>query len=853
MKKIMILDANSLFNRAFYGIRPLSTKQGLPTNAVFGYINMVKKHLDAIRPDFAVAAFDVHAPTFRHKADPEYKAGRRPMPDDLRAQLPYLKEATRALGLAICEKEGWEADDILGTLSRLAEEGGNEAYLVTGDRDSYQLVSQNCHLILAGTHKDENVTPAWINEKFGLAPRQMIDVKALAGDSSDNIPGVRGIGEKTAVKLIAERGDLDGVYRDVAALPVGPSAKEKLAAGKDDAYRSRFLAEICRTVPGLERIEDFPYTGPVAELLKPLLVTLEFSKMLHTFGLDTDPVEEPALPAADPMQGSMFDLCEKETPIQEMDAETVSADPLFLTWDETDFYALVEDRAFRLTGNVRALLEKVPPVVCDGKEFLHLCHTRFGTFDRIRARFDLFLAAYVVNSQDSSTTLSRLSLGYLKEAAPPSLSSDPERQLRLMARLYPILDQALTDGGARELYDEIELPLTPVLCQMEIVGFQVSREGIEEYGRALERMKGDLEREIFSMAGEEFLISSPKQLGKILFEKLALPAGKKTKTGYATDAETLQKLRHLSPIIDMVLNWRAVAKLHSTYVLGLLEQIRPDGRIHTVFHQRLTATGRLSSAEPNLQNIPVKTDLGREMRKFFTAKDENYVLVDADYSQIELRLLAHMSGDETLIRYFLEGRDIHTKTASEIFHVPPEEVTSQMRKSAKAVNFGIVYGIGEYSLSQDIGVPMRVAKDYINAYFALFPGVKRYLDGIKERAAEQGYVTTLFGRKRVIPEITSQKKNLVAFGQRVAMNTPIQGTAADIIKLAMVRVDRRLAEEKMASRLILQVHDELILECPKEEAEKAAAILKEEMEGVVNWSVPLVVEEACGSSWFDAK
>ena len=847
MKKILILDANSLLNRAFYGIRPLTNSQGLPTNAIYGYISILKKHLDAVKPDYVAAAFDLKAPTFRHKFDERYKATRKPMPDELRAQMPYLKKATEALGIAVVEREGYEADDILGTLSRLAEESGNQAYLVTGDRDAYQLVGERTTLILVGTKQDEEVTPQVVREKFGLAPRQMIDVKALAGDTGDNIPGVRGIGEKTALKLIAERGDLDHVYADLDTLPVGPSAKEKLRDGKEDAYKSRFLGEICRQVPELTSIEEFPYKGFVPELLLPLFVELEFTKMIQSFGLSRQPKAQESS-----LQGSLFDLAEEKEPLKEVDAEKISAEVFPLFWDENGFYTLYEGNAVKLCGDVESLLKRSRPVVCDFKAYLHTVRERFGQMRGIRADFDLFLAAYVLNSQYASMTLSAMGRTFCKDGAYLSADTDPAEALPLMEKLAVILRGELEKSSCKELYYETELPLAAVLADMEAIGFAVSREGIELYGQNLRTITAALQEEIYMLAGEEFLISSPKQLGKILFEKLGLPPGKKTKTGYATDAETLGKLRFHSPIIDLILNWRAASKLQSTYVEGMLKQIREDGRIHTVFNGMLTATGRLSSAEPNLQNIPVKTELGREMRRFFIAP-EGSVLVDADYSQIELRLLAHMSGDKTMQQFFLDGRDIHTKTASEIFHVAPEEVTPEMRKSAKAVNFGIVYGIGEYSLSQDLGVPMRVAKDYIEKYFALFPDIKGFLDGIKAQAHEDGFVTTLFGRRRYIPELSSTKKQLVSFGERVAMNAPIQGTAADIIKIAMVRVARRLEAEGLRRRLILQVHDELILECPEEEAEIAARLLSEEMEGVVDYAVPLVAESSAGKTWFDAK
>jgi len=852
MKKIVIFDANSILNRAFYGIRrPLTTRDGLPTGAVFGYINIVKKHLDALRPDFAVAAFDVHAPTFRHKYDERYKATRKPMPEELRAQMPYLRRATEALGLCVVEKEGYEADDILGTLSRVAESEGAEAYLVTGDRDSYQLVSDKTTLILASTGADEEITPAVIHEKFGLLPRQMIQVKALAGDTSDNIPGVRGIGEKTAVKLIAERGSLDGVYEDIDSLPVGPSAKEKLLAGKEDAYRSLFLAEICREVPELVSLAPYAYEGIRGELLRPLLLELEFAKLLQSFHLEETAAPAPAPLREDPLQGSMFDQPEaEEMAAPQRDAATLlGVEPLFLSFDGEAFYALCDGAPCRLTGDVAGLLMTSRPVVRDSKAYYHHVSEKLGI--EVRAGFDLYLASYVLDSRNTAMTLSRLSVLYGKGLWCDE--ADAPRGLTVMAEVYEPLRCALEESEAKSLYFDVELPLARVLFKMEKCGFRVSAERIASYGEFLLQGAEAIKAEIFSLAGEEFNVLSPKQLGRILFEKLGLPAGKKTKTGYATDAETLSKLRFHSPMIDLILQYRTFSKLHSTYVEGLLRQIGRDGRIHTVFNQMLTATGRLSSAEPNLQNIPVKTELGREMRKFFTAENEAYVLIDADYSQIELRLLAHMSEDETLCRYFTEGRDIHTKTAAEIFHVTEDEVTPEMRKSAKAVNFGIVYGIGEYSLSQDLGIPVRVAKDYITKYFALFPKVRSYLDGVKAAARETGFVTTLFGRRRMIPELHAPKKPVQAFGERVAMNAPIQGTAADIIKLAMVRVDERLEKELPRVRLVLQVHDELILEAPREDAEKAAALLQEEMERVVSYRVPLVAEAAVGDTWFDAK
>ncbi|MBR5296080.1 MAG: DNA polymerase I, partial [Clostridia bacterium] len=510
-------------------------------------------------------------------------------------------------------------------------------------------------------------------------------------------------------------------------------------------------------------------------------------------------------------------------------------------------------KAVKLSGDVEKFLRENEHVISHSDGYFHAFAEKFGDIHGLRVRFDLFLSAYVLDSQNTKLSLSALALIFLKENYGPLAASDQNLALHLTKKLYPVLKEKIDSDPSKDLYYETELPLAYTLAKMEQKGFAVSREGIEDYGEKLKEIIRVLGDEIYALAGEEFLISSPKQLGKILFEKLSLPAGKKTKTGYATDAETLGKLRFHSPIIDLILNWRAASKLYSTYVEGMLKEIREDGRIHTHFNQRLTATGRLSSTEPNLQNIPVKTEMGREMRRFFTAGGENNLLIDADYSQIELRLLAHMSGDETMQKFFLDGRDIHTKTASEIFHVTLEEVTPEMRKSAKAVNFGIVYGIGEYSLSQDLGVPMRVAKEYIEKYFALFPNIRSYLDSVKKDAHETGFVTTLFGRKRFIPELKAPKKQLVAFGERVAMNAPIQGTAADIIKMAMVRVDKRLEKENLKSVLILQVHDELIIESPEEEAEYVSKLLSEEMENVVNFAVPLIAESQIGKTWYDAK
>ncbi len=840
----IVFDGNSILNRAFYGVRPLSNRDGLPTNALFGFVNIVRKAMDeAGTPGYAVMAFDLKAPTFRHKAYDYYKATRHGMPEDLAKQMPYAKRLAEALGLRVVEKEGYEADDILGTVSRILSGSQIDCILVTGDRDSYQLIDDRVTVHLAATNETRIMGVAQIREQYGVSPIQLIEVKSIMGDSSDNIPGVPGIGEKGALKLIADYGTLDGVYEHIGDLK--GSLKDKLEAGKESAYQSRFLAEICRTVPIPEDPENYAYTGPDIPKLHELYTELEFRKFLEQ--LDecavSAPVEETSETVYQPGEASA--LAEPGVSVY-ADARGVfvsgSDGSVFLDWQEAARW----DWANGWAGEKRILTWSV-------KELLHMLWDHGIEADLNGKADDLSLMSYLLSPEDNGITFA----GTYFRCFSKTVKDTPDAgKFRAM---YDVLKAGMrSDEGGRDperlekLYEEIELPLAFVLADMERTGFRVDAEGLRAFGRSLEEEMRLCEEEIYRMAGHPFNINSPKQLGTVLFEERNLPHYKKTKSGYSTDAETLEKLSHHDPLVLRILDYRKAAKLKSTYCDGMLKVISGDGRIHTTFKQTMTMTGRLSSAEPNLQNIPVRTEKGRELRKFFTAED-GWVLVDADYSQIELRLLAHISGDPNLIEAFRSGKDIHTATAAQVFHVPPEHVTKENRKFAKTINFGIIYGMGEYSLSQDLGIPVGRAKEYIASYFAQYPLISEYMESCKTFAAENGYVETLFGRRRVIPEMREKNRIKRAFGERVAMNTPIQGTAADLIKKAMILVDGRLRREGLRARLILQIHDELIVEAPAEEEEAAKRILEEEMTGAMRLSVPLVAEATSGRSWFEAK
>ena len=836
-KKLLAIDGNSVLNRAFYGVRPLSTKDGFPTNALFGFVNMITRQAEALSPDYVAVAFDLKAPTFRHKMYDAYKAGRRPMPEELAMQFPVAKELLAAMGYHVLSLEGYEADDILGTLAAMSADADVEAYLLTGDRDALQLIGQNVHVLLATNTETVDMDEAKFFEKYGVPSSSFVDVKALMGDSSDNIPGVPGIGEKTALKLIAEYGSLDGVYEALPAAKHTPSLRAKLEGGQDSAYLSRTLARICCEVPLEKKLDDLENNGIEKSALRSLFLRLEFSAFMKRFGLDEVETksQSPAMEAS-------------HVGVEALQASLAGVDTVALDGEEGAWRLLIKDALYETdtdTKTLVALLASKTVVVYDAKK---LYKQEGGDALLSLCLFDLMLAAYLANSAKNNFELSTLVSDYLGE-----LSNENTPRVSYFLRLYEVLVKKLEEDGQRELLERIELPLAKVLSAMETVGFRIDREGIARYGEQLATVASALEGQIYFHAGKEFNINSPKQLGEVLFDTLGLPHAKKTKTGYSTNAEILEKLRPYHPIIEDILDYRQVTKLKSTYADGLLKVADENGRVHTNFKQTGTATGRLSSTEPNLQNIPVRTELGRELRRFFLPENENYVIIDADYSQIELRLLAHVSEDANMIRAFREGADIHASTAATVFDVPQNEVTPEMRKKAKAVNFGIMYGIGAFSLSDDIGVSRAEAQAYIDQYLAGFPGIDAYFKKTIEGGYENGYVTTLFGRRRYIPELAGSNKMQQKFGERVAMNSPIQGTAADIIKLAMIRVHERLLESGLDARLILQVHDELLIEAHRNDADAAERILREEMENAVSYSVPLNVDIHQGNNWFEAK
>ncbi|MBP5231569.1 MAG: DNA polymerase I [Clostridia bacterium] len=840
----IVFDGNSILNRAFYGVRPLSNRAGLPTNALFGFVNIIRKAMDETKPGYAVMTFDLKAPTFRHKAHDYYKATRHGMPEDLARQMPYARKLAVALGLRVVEREGYEADDVLGTVSRLFSERGIDCVLVTGDRDSYQLIDGHVTVHLAATNETRIMGVPQIREQYGVEPRQLIDVKAVMGDTSDNIPGVPGIGEKGALKLIAEYGTLDGIYDHIGEIK--GSLHDKLEAGKELAYQSRFLAEICRTVPVPEDPEEYAYSGPDVPALRDLYTELEFRRFLEQLEESVpaaEAVEE--APGAEFQPGGPEVLGDPGASVYADDRGVFvfgEAGGTFLEW----FRAGEWDWRNGWPEGKRILTWSV-------KELLHALWDHGIDADLAGKADDLSLMAYLLSPEDNGITYAGTYFKCFSKTVkdPPDPSRFPALRDVLAAGMKKPSAEG-KDSPLERLYEDIELPLAHVLANMEKCGFRVDADGLRAFGETLAEEMRACEDDIFRMAGHSFNINSPKQLGTVLFEERNLPHFKKTKSGYSTDAETLEKLSQHDPLVRRVLDYRKAAKLKSTYCDGLLKVISSDGRVHTTFKQTMTMTGRLSSAEPNLQNIPVRTEKGRELRKFFTAED-GWTLIDADYSQIELRLLAHLSGDPDLIEAFRSGEDIHAATAAQVFGVPLEEVTKENRKFAKTINFGIIYGMGEYSLSQDLGIPVWRAKEYIASYFARYPRISEYMEHCRKSAAETGYAETLFGRRREIPELRESNKLKRAFGERVAMNTPIQGAAADLIKIAMILVDRRLRSEGLRARLILQIHDELIVEAPKDEEETARRILEEEMTGAAHLDVPLVAEASSGRSWFEAK
>ena len=848
--RILVVDGNSIVNRAFYGIRPLTNKDGQFTHAIYGFLNMLNKIQNEEKPDAVAIAFDLKAPTFRHKAYDLYKANRKGMPPELASQMPPLKELLGLLGYKIVTCEGYEADDILGTFASACDKSGDECVIATGDRDSLQLASNNTTIHLCTNKQDIRYTPEKIMEDYGVTPAGLIEIKAIQGDTSDNIPGVAGIGPKGAGDLIQRYNTVEYIYDHLDELDIKDGVRKKLIASKDNALISRMLGEICRTAPVDTNIADYTVIIEDRQKAADYMAKLELFSLMKKYGL----TDIPQTPAKAEETVTLEVVENVENILLENNINLyINAD---ISKNELKSFAVsVEGKVF--VSQNEALLRQILENA-ELKKYTRGSKTLFAYadsngFEINSLEFDTELAAYLLNPSEKDYSDEHLCMIY--DVALPVTEDEDKKQYRALAvydKLCAKLKNEIEANEQQKLLSDIEIPLAKVLAKMENVGFAVDRQGIADYAEMLTAQIKELESAIYEAAGGEFNINSPKQLGKVLFEDLGLPVKKKTKSGYSTNAEVLESLRYEHPIVDMVLRYRALAKLNSTYCEGLLKVIAADGRIHSSFNQTETRTGRISSTEPNLQNIPVRTELGREMRKFFCAKD-GWLLVDADYSQIELRVLAHISGDKNMIEAFKNNDDIHAITASQVFNMPLDMVTPLMRSRAKAVNFGIVYGIGAFSLGKDIGVSMREASQYIKSYLAHYSGVDEYMHRVVERAKLDGYVETMFGRRRYLPELSTGKAMMRAFGERVARNMPIQGTAADIIKIAMVRVDERLKSENMRSRLILQVHDELIVEAPEDEAEKAAKILQEEMENAVTLSVPLTADAAIGKTWYDAK
>lgn len=880
MKKLLIIDGNSILNRAYYGIRPLTAPDGTPTNAVYGFLNILLKHLDEESYDYLCVAFDVKEKTFRHKRYELYKAQRKPAPEDFLVQLPLMKEVLAAMNCMCMELPGYEADDIIGTVSKICDQSGVECNILTGDKDDLQLISDNTTVKLVVTRMSRTTTtdyhPEQFREKYGIEPSEFIDVKALMGDASDNIPGVAGVGEKTAMSLIQNYKNIDYIYEHIDELEIKEGVRNKLKNDRDNAYLSYELATIDRNAP-----IDFDFSAAVRggyneSELAALFTRLNFRSFISKLKLDK---ATEAAEATDTIEGigksaDFKDLISAARAAKKV-AYTLSGNRLFIKPPKGDVvYADADKEDLKeFFGD-----SEISKVGYDIKEDI-IAVSEYGIDapeSPFRAMtFDVMLAAYILDPTQSSYPIDTLCTKYLSAYLDCDDSADGGEQLSMLDVIEPSSDKTqliinrvyaierlaekmadeIEKNGQHYLYYDVELPLTEVLARLQLRGMYVDRDELTDFGRMLDDRINLLCDEIYSLAGEEFNINSPKQLGVILFEKLELPFGKKNKSGgYSTNAEILEKLRDKHEIVEKVLEYRQLAKLKSTYVTGLSSVVNPKtGRIHSHFNQTVTNTGRLSSTEPNLQNIPVRTPLGREIRKMFIAEKDGWTLIDADYSQIELRVLAHIADDSAMKQAFLDNEDIHTQTAATVFKTPVDEVTPLMRSRAKAVNFGIVYGIGAFSLAKDIGTSRAEAQQYIDEYLAHYGNVALYMNQVIESAKECGYITTVLGRRRYIPELSASSHQLRMFGERVAMNAPIQGSAADIIKIAMVNVDRRLAESGLSARLVLQVHDELIVESPESEKDAAAAILKEEMEKAYKLSVPLIVDMNSGKSWYDTK
>lgn len=844
--KLLVVDGNSILNRAFYGIRLLTTKDGQFTNAIYGFLTMLLKIQEDVTPDAVAIAFDLKAPTFRHKAYDGYKSNRKGMPEELHQQLQPLKDLLTLLGYTIITKEGYEADDILGTLSHTCKVNGDECVLATGDRDSLQLINDKVTVRLASTKGgkanailyDENK----IMDDYGVTPRQLIEIKAIQGDSSDCIPGVPGIGPKGAGDLIQRFNNLDYIYENLDTIDIKDGMRKKLRENKDSAYMSRMLGEIKLDIPIDTDINHYLVNCTQPDEASRMMAKLELFSLIDKFKLkEVESAEET------PKEKKKYSLNEKNT-IDLLGKELYIYSNSKSKGDIDYLYIIEENEIIKTTDVDTVLKSENKKYVYSSKELFAYADKK--GFEIKNLVFDVTLASYLLNPNSSSYDIDKLNGEYEVE----TYDGEDEFLCNIapMIDLCNILEKKIEQCNQKKLLNEIEIPLSNVLAKMENLGFAVDKQGIEDFGKMLKENIENLKSEIYNSVGREFNINSPKQLGVALFEDLALPCKKKTKSGYSTSADVLESLKNQHPVVSMVLQYRTLSKLNSTYCEGLLKVIGDDGRIHSSFNQTETRTGRISSTEPNLQNIPVRTELGREMRKFFTAR-EGWVLVDADYSQIELRVLADISGDKNMIDAFKNNQDIHAITASQVFNMPLDFVTGEMRSRAKAVNFGIVYGIGAYSLAKDIGVTNKEAKNYIESYLKHYSGIDKYMHDVVEKAKDTGYVETVFGRRRYLPELSASNGMTRAFGERVARNAPIQGTAADIIKIAMIKVDKRLTEENLEARLVLQVHDELIVECPSHESMRVAMILQEEMEKAVSLSVPLVADSAVGKTWYDAK
>lgn len=859
--KLLVIDGNSIINRAYYGIKLLSTKDGVYTNAVFGFLNMMKRFEDMCSPDAVAVAFDVHAPTFRHKMYDAYKAGRHAMPDELRSQMPIVKNLLHLLGIKTIECEGWEADDILGTLAARCREDGNECFIATGDRDSLQLAHGGVKVLLAKTKSTDVMDEEAIAVEYGVTPQQLIQVKALQGDSSDNIPGVTKVGPKTALDLIARFKTLDGVYENIDDESIKKGTRTHLIEDKEQAYLSLKLGTIRTDAPidtdiNSYLLGDFDKNAAAGEFLR-----LELYSLMDKYNLNANEAITQSAPEK-PREITRLTCVDADYLLKKIGDDDAYFYPLIIDGQITDLLFAFGDEIIVIPSEtpeykyfVRNFFEneKCKKFTYNSK-YLHRLAADLGVECKSVCG-DLMLSAYLLKPSDSNYGIEHLCLDY-NVPMPEfknSLGSSDENVVyaAVIKPLFDKTDALLDEANQTNLLHNIELPLARVLAKMEHVGFCVDKNGIEEFGKSLSSRINELTDLIYKEVGHEFNINSPKQLGVALFEELKLPCKKKTKSGYSTNAEVLESLRYDHAVIEYILEYRSLTKLKSTYCDGLLKVIAPDGRIHTSFNQVETRTGRISSLEPNLQNIPIRTPLGRELRKFFIAGDGE-TLIDADYSQIELRVLADLSNDENMINAFNSGVDIHTTTASQVFGLPVDMITKELRSRAKAVNFGIVYGIGAFSLAKDIGVSRKEAQEYINNYLATFSGVDKYMNHMIELAKERGYSETLFNRRRYLPELSSSNHMLRAFGERVARNMPIQGTAADIIKIAMVKVDKRLTDENMKSRLILQVHDELIVEAPEDEAQKALEIVTQEMENACKMKVCLRADGKIGKTWFDA-